>query len=331
LNNTRVTDLTKEVCYISSPLSPFSRAKGDMTYSGQSDSPKPKISQRTISAMIVHYDYLFHDTGPRGSWSPLLNIDQLRNVLYAMEFDREFLDRCDYEFHWSFRDILPALNDGSFFCKNGATPSWAKDAGQRALQDFAATLCALLEKRPDFRRSDTDFYFQFLLDDGFQFVGTRLIETNQDIVPEAEEISAVEALIRASLHDERETLLAHFHAGVTQFDSGSYHSSVAEWRCFLEEVLRGIWRLTRARRTEFSNYADHPTLKDLFTFLERSNFLNKDEQLAFSSAWGFLSAGGHPGITAKDDAHLSKMLALTFGHAALLKLQVWASNSYRHF
>ena len=65
-------------------------------------------------------------------------------------------------------------------------------------------------------------------------------------------------------------------------------------------------------------------------YLQRAGFLNKDERLVFSSTWGFLCAGGHPGISDHDEknAHLSMILALTFGHAALLKLQKWAISYF---
>jgi hypothetical protein len=45
----------------------------------------------------------------------------------------------------------------------------------------------------------------------------------------------------------------------------------------------------------------------------------------------FLVAGGHPGIGERDDAYLSQILALTFGHALLLKLESWSRNDFSNF
>jgi hypothetical protein len=59
--------------------------------------------------------------------------------------------------------------------------------------------------------------------------------------------------------------------------------------------------------------------------------LTADKRLAFSSTYGFLCAVGHPGISDRDDAHLSIILALTFGHAALLKLYKWSEGSFVRF
>jgi hypothetical protein len=100
---------------------------------------------------------------------------------------------------------------------------------------------------------------------------------------------------------------------------------------FLEELLRGIWRQTRQHRTEYKTYAEKPPMVDVFTFLKQSGFFDADEELAYRSSFGFLSGGSHPGISEKDDAYLSQILALTFGHALLLKLASWHIGNYRKF
>lgn len=299
-----------------------------------STEPRPSrtISQRTIAVMIDVYDYLFFRSSAYVAAGPRADIDKFRGLLYAMNVSREFLDKCEYRYRWKFDSLLPALNDGSFFADDrryyGAQ---AKEHGQAMLHGFATALCGILTQYPEHETQNTRYFRKSLLEDGFQYVGTKLLETNQDIIEEAQEISAVESLIRASIHDNQKTLLHHFHNGRNLFDAGTYHPSVGEWRSFLEETLRGVWRLTRAHRPEFATHSEKPGMKDLLEFLQRAGFLNADEQLAFSSTWGFLCAGGHPGIGERDDAHLSMTLALTFGHAALLKLQKWGQGSFSHF
>jgi len=95
--------------------------------------------------------------------------------------------------------------------------------------------------------------------------------------------------------------------------------------------MRGIWRLTRLNRREFAKYAETPSMSDLFLYMKKSGFLDMEEEQAYRSGYGFLSAGGHPGIGERDDAYLSQILALTFGHALLLKLQSWDCGGYEHF
>jgi hypothetical protein len=294
--------------------------------------PLKKISQKTIAVMISLFNHLFHEPRPFRALGPLLSIEKFRNILFAMGLSREFLDQCEYTYNWQFQSLLPALNDGSFFtdgARSGASSS--KESGQAMLRGFATVLSGILVEHPELRSSESNYFERSLIEDGLQFVGNTLVDTNQDIIPEAAEISAVESLIRLSIHGNKALLLHHFVNGSQLFNSGHYHASVSEWRSFLEETLRGIWRLTRAHRSDFTTYAENPNMKDLFSFLSKAGFFGTDEQLAFSSTWAFLCSGGHPGISEMDDAHLSMILALTFGHAALLKLQNWSKGAFTHF
>jgi hypothetical protein len=293
------------------------------------------ISQPTIALMIGEYQYLFSSQSVGRAWwndTPLMDVDKLSISLFGMGFDQGFLDTCRREYHWNFASLFPALHDGSFYTVHRSSSSGrAMETGSTMLRGFATALCGILAQTGEFDTETAKEFQSSLLKDGFQFVGTRLVETSQDIIPEAQEISAVESLIRRSIHDNRGLLLSHFADGRSLYDRGPYHACINEWRSFLEETLRGVWRITKAHRSEFATFAEKPSVKDLFNFLNRSGFLDSDEKEAFNGAWGFLSVGGHPGISDKDAAHLSMILALTFAHAALLKLQKWADNSYSHF
>ncbi len=276
----------------------------------------------------LYNKFFFEQTSYYGA-GPLLDISKLPNVLYAMGFNMRFLGHCENSYYWRFDTLFPALKDGSFY-EDLPSGSPIND-GHTMLLNFATNLCGIIEQNPSLKDRDTQYFYESLLDDGFQLVGRRLIETTQDIIPEPQEISAVESLIRISVHDGRDLLLQHFLEAHQLYSSGNYHPSIGEWRSFLEETLRGVWRLTRARRPEYATFSDIPSMKDLLDFLRRSGFFASDEHPAFSSTWGFLCAGGHPGISEKDDAHLSMILALTFGHAALLKLERWAEGGFIRF
>jgi hypothetical protein len=294
--------------------------------------PPKELSQLSIAVMISQFDRLFFQTRAFTALGPPLEVHKFRDLLFGMGMSREILDRCDHSYHWHFGSLLPALNDGSFFY--GAwqiSKTVAVNNGQTVLHGLATALCGILEQHPELRDSEAEYLAHVLRKDGFHFLGGRLIETSQDVVSEAEEISAVQSLIKLSVHDKKEILLHHFSSGPQLFNSGHYHASVNEWRSFLEETLRGIWRLTRERRSEFTTHAATPGAKDLFKFLRQAAFFNDDEQLAFSSTWAFLCSGGHPGIPDRADAHLSMVLALTFGQAALLKLQTWSEGGFVSF
>jgi hypothetical protein len=66
-------------------------------------------------------------------------------------------------------------------------------------------------------------------------------------------------------------------------------------------------------------------------YLKHAGFFDSDEELAFSSAYGFLCSGSHPGVGGEQQAYLAMVLSLTFGHVALSKFAAWKAHSYKTF
>jgi hypothetical protein len=66
-------------------------------------------------------------------------------------------------------------------------------------------------------------------------------------------------------------------------------------------------------------------------YLRNVGFLTLDEQAAFNSAWGSLSAGSHPGVPEREQARIDLVLALEFGQLLLLKFRNWKAHRYRTF
>lgn len=294
----------------------------------------PALSQATVSIMINHFDYLTHSNRGFRIVPNFFTEEQLHDHLFAMGFAKDFLDVCQWQYYWAFRDLLPALYEGTF--KGAAQRLGTEGArleGQEHLRGFATLLMGL------YAGSELGMMMgegklaleRALARDGWRFDGKRLVEIRKQTIDEPKEILLVEHLIAESVHDRREVLLHHFRNGQRLYDEGNYHPCSGEWRSFLEEMLRGVWRLTRCNRAEYKTFAETPAIRDVFSFLNRAGFLDSDEELAFRSSYGFLSAGGHPGIGEKDDAYLSQVLALTFGHALLLKLESWHLGGYAHF
>src|SRR5271165_4355855 len=71
-------------------------------------SPK-SISQRTIALMISAYVFLFSESVVSWADEPRLDLNKFRITLFAMNFERSFLDRCEHKYRWRFPDLLPAL------------------------------------------------------------------------------------------------------------------------------------------------------------------------------------------------------------------------------
>ncbi len=55
---------------------------------------------------------------------PLISATELRKFLYSLDFDNKLLDRFA-EWDWAFKDILPCLQDGTFW--KPEPRSWRED------------------------------------------------------------------------------------------------------------------------------------------------------------------------------------------------------------
>lgn len=66
-------------------------------------------------------------------------------------------------------------------------------------------------------------------------------------------------------------------------------------------------------------------------YLQTVGFFTTDERAAFGAAWGFLSAGSHPGIPSRDEARIGLILSLEFAQVLLLKSVKWQANGCRGF
>ncbi len=293
-------------------------------------SPELKLSQRTVSVMAIEYRRLFHEESSFRFLGPALELQRLSDALYGMNFDKNFLNRCEMTFDWDFSTIFPALLDGTFW-EAGHSDRKAQTRQRAYLLGFASALCSILANQPEYAGPAPARIHESLGRDGLRYVDGRIVSITQQVVPEQQEFSAVQQLLSTCALPESRTILSHYESGQKQFAADEFHACVGEWRSFIEALLRAIWKQTQAHRAEFSSFAAVPPMKDVFEFLARAEFFTSDEKLAFSSVWGFLSAGGHPGMPAKEDAHLSMFMALTFGHAALLKLLSWREHGFASF
>lgn len=295
--------------------------------------PPPPLSQRTVTVMVQLFEFLMNSDRGWSALDPLLDGDRVHDLLFGMGVNKDFLDKCRWNYYWNFRSLLPALVDGSFFADSAIQRNRYISHGQDYLRVFATALSGMYWHSRDLSsyRDQHEALRSALASDGWRFDGVNLVEIRKATIDEPKEISLVEKLIHNSEHDRTDVLLHHFENGQRLYEDGKYHPCVGEWRSFLEELMRGIWRLTRSKRSEFGTFAERPSISDLFNFLKRAGFFDADEEQAYRSSYGFLSAGGHPGIGEKDDAYLSQILALTFGHALLLKLQSWHSGHYKNF
>ena len=143
-----------------------------------------------------------------------------------------------------------------------------------------------------------------------------------------EEDRFINLVSSATLPSEAE-ILRHLQDAGNHYRDGDDHSSLGESRSFLQALLDDISVETNRNGGHSSGLPGGT--KNRIEYLKKVGFLSTDEEAAFKSAWGMLSAGAHPGIPAREEARIGLILALEFGQVLLLKFQNWKANRFRAF
>jgi hypothetical protein len=124
-------------------------------------------------------------------------------------------------------------------------------------------------------------------------------------------------------------ILRHLGDARDHFLQQKDHSSIGEARNFIQALLDGIGHETNALGAHSVGYPSG--IANRLNYLEQVGFLTSDEKTAVGAAWGFLSAGNHPGIPTRDEARVALILSLEFAVVLLLKFSNWKMNAYRGF
>lgn len=124
--------------------------------------------------MVYLYQSMFER--PAVFREPRFDINKLSTSLYGMGFERDFLDKCEYQYYWNFASLFPALEDGSFF----QSTVGARSHGQAYLRGFATFACGTFADAPWHRTELNDAFERSLLKDGYKFARRTLVETSID-------------------------------------------------------------------------------------------------------------------------------------------------------
>lgn len=311
-----------------------------------------ELSQRSVAQMIRVFDKLgcYEDT-PFHETLPLINATDLKRDLYARDFDHRLLERCAPQNVWNFDEIFTSLYDGGFFNPPLAGRSWSAtrarleylsdsvrqaeqvERGQSLLLKFGEYLFDKKNILADYDGwyAELEQLLNSLDLDGFRLHQGKLIPADTAIFDQPKQVSLLVEQIKTAKLSSEQTLLHHFSNGEQAYLDGKFDTAVGEWRKFFERLLKDIAEDTGRNRVDLKKDAAKLTMKDLFSYLEEAGFLDSDEKLAFSSSWGFLSSGAHPGVGNKDKAYLAMVLSSSFGHVALTKFEAWKTHGYKGF
>lgn len=259
----------------------------------------------------------------------------LDELLYKNDFPDWFVthSRSQYSFDWN--QILPAVRNTQFFFPHtyfggpGANitgmPYLGKDEaaviGEGLLQRLAALASALPEGQDVARSLELD---------GFQVdqKNLRLVPLDS-VTSEREEEERVVSLVNQSGLGNSAVILKHLQDARDLFLQQKDHPSIGEARDFVQALLDGIGDETNSHGGHSIRFPGGTANR--LTYLEQVGFFTTDEKTAVGAAWGFLSAGHHPGIPSRDEARIALILSLEFGLMLLLKFSNWKANTYRSF
>jgi hypothetical protein len=253
-------------------------------------------------------------------------------VLYANGFPDWFVTHGKSCYHWNWQEILITLRNGQFFFSPYSLtsdsivgeylpPDRARLLGEILIQKLAALVTTL---------PTGDSVLRSLELDGFSVNRDKLkLVPLEGPVSAQQEEDALTALVRRSGILDGQMVLRHVADAHSLYADGKDHSSLNESRSLVQALIDGISTETQKNGR---HSIDLPSgTANRIDYLQRVGFFTEDEQAAYRSAWGSLSAGSHPGVPEREQARIGLILALEFGQLLLLKFANWRANGYRSF
>jgi len=260
---------------------------------------------------------------------------ELTTFLYEHDFPDWFITHARGQYSFDWRLIIPNLRNTRFILTDGyfdlpganitGTPYLSKAEAVATGETLIERLTALAATLPEgeaVRRS--------LELEGFRVnAGKLAIELAKSIVNEQQEENRLVALVKQSHLPNEAVILKHLGDAQELFVQGKDHPSIGESRNLIQALVDDISAATHASGAYSLGYP--AGMANRLQYLQDVGFFTPDEKTAFGAAWGFLSAGSHPGIPSREEARIGLILSLEFGQVLLLKFANWAANAFIGF
>jgi hypothetical protein len=252
-------------------------------------------------------------------------------LLYEHNFPNCVIDRAE-EYAFNFQKILRYMQNGQFFFPTGPNgPAISGEMGSEedgiqwgneAIGKLAAVVVCMGDSA-DLRLS--------LERDGYDVdCANRSLIPLEWAIKIQEEDDRFRQLISSVPFPHKTDILKHLTDATDLFSTpGKEHSSMNESRSLFQLLIDDI-------SEETDRLGGHSTklpggTKHRFGYLQKVGFFSSDEQAAFGSAWGALSAGSHPGVPPRDEARIGLILAIEFSQLLVLKFKPWSENKCKSF
>jgi len=130
-----------------------------------------------------------------------------------------------------------------------------------------------------------------------------------------EEKSRLLTYLAASSLPRKDIIAKHLKDAENLFSEGKMHPAMGQARSAFEAVVEDTVSLMEIKTKRKAGSG----LKNQVQFLSNEGFISADEEQAFLSAWGFLSAGAHPGLPPDEAGRIGLILGLEFIQVLLVK------------
>ncbi len=298
------------------------------------------VSQRTIADVALVLERMT----PTG-------ID-FRIALYGAGFPDWFIRQAVQRYARNWIKVLMDLRNGEFFfhpnipddetiLPESMQHSNPDDLGERLIQKMAAFAYVNLSRLPQTLgrlggiKTIQQHPLAKKLPRSLELDGFSVDSEKVELVPLEGPVSAQEEedallrLVKSTGLPQCHVIAKHIEDAASLYAEGKDHPSLGESRSILQALIDDI-------SSETDAHGGHSTklpggTKQRIEYLKNVAFFIPDEETAFYSAWGSLSAGSHPGVPEREQARIGLVLALEFGQLLLIKFTNWKANAYRGF
>jgi hypothetical protein len=289
----------------------------------------PRVSQKTLAAVMR----ALRDFG--SPHSEIEDPPDLTTFFYGHDFPGWFITQARSQYSFDWREIIPDLRNTRFFHTHGYfDPPGHNVTGTPFLSDveLASTGETLLERLTALAATlpEGEAVRRSLELEGFRVNAAKLtLEPAKSVVNEQEEENRLVALIKQTRLQNEFVILKHLGDAHELFVQGKDHPSIGESRNLIQALIDDTSGATHAHGGHSVGYPGGTANR--LQYLQDVGFFTLDEKAAFGAAWGFLSAGSHPGIPSRDEARIGLILSLEFAQVLLLKFTKWMANGFRGF
>jgi len=246
------------------------------------------------------------------------------------------VQHAESHYHYDWDRLLKAFHSGQFFVTEYGPIASERECPREAYGPMGEAVLGVIAailvnddfgpKGPLSGQLKTEPLVRALEHDGFRVdrANVRLIPVEGHVSHEEEE-SRLANLIDNSGLANRNVSNTHLKDASDHYIDGTKdHSSLGESRSLLQSLLDGISEAIDQRG--ISPVGLPGGTSNRLDYLERNGLLTADERTAFGAAWGFLSAGTHPGLPPREQARMGILLSIEFSQMLVLKWLDWCQR-----